>query len=310
VTGSPPAVAYLGPPGTFTHQAALALRPDLDASGAVPVDTQAGALDAVARGEVTHAVLPIDNSVNGVVVPTLDALLAHPGLAVVDSVLLPISFDALTPDAGVAPTVVVSHPHALAQCRGYAASLGVPTREAASTAAACRSLAPGEVGLGPAVCGSLYGLATLATAVEDHATAYTQFALVGAEPSAGSEPARTAAGGEGVLVSLLPDVNVPGLLRRLLDVLEERGVNMANVVTRPVPDRPGIYVFCLHLAGDVPAGELARMRATWADQGARARTLGRISPLAELVRRGAAGPDRADSADGADGARGAEGAEA
>jgi len=58
---------------------------------------------------------------------------------------------------------------------------------------------------------------------------------------------------------------------------------MANLVTRPVPDRPGIYVFLLHLAGDIAPGDLARMQAAWSDSGAQARSLGRIAPLAELL---------------------------
>ncbi len=76
-------VSYLGPSGTFTHQAVLALRPDAEA---VAATDQAEALDAVVAGEASYAVVPIDNSVNGVVVPTLDGLLQRPALSIVDSV--------------------------------------------------------------------------------------------------------------------------------------------------------------------------------------------------------------------------------
>lgn len=274
---SDPAVAYLGPPGTFTHQAVLALRPDAEA---VPVGSQAEALAAVEAGAAAYAVLPIDNSVNGVVVPTLDGLLARPGLSIVDSAVVPISFDAFTRDPAVEPHVVVSHPHGLAQCRGWIEARGLATREALSTAAACRDLRPGEIGIGPAICGRLYSLDVVESAVEDHVAAFTQFALVStsALPVAGD-------GDDGLLVTILPETNVPGILRRLLGVLEDRGINMTNLVTRPVPSTPGEFVFLLFLSGTFSADDFAAMREEWAALGATARAVGRISPLAELAAR-------------------------
>ncbi|MDO9457955.1 prephenate dehydratase domain-containing protein [Nocardioides sp.] len=268
-------VTYLGPSGTFTHQAVVALRPDAEA---VPVADAAEALGAVESGQASYAVLPIDNSVNGVVVPTLDGLLARPGLSIVDSVVLPISFDAYSRDPSVPPHVVVSHPHGLAQCRRWIEEQGLTTREASSTAAACRDLGPGEIGIGARICGQLYDLHTVAEGVEDNSAAFTQFALV----SASRLPVR-ADGDDGLLVSLFPDTNVPGILRRLLGVLEERGVNMTNLVTRPVPATPGIFVFLLFLSGSFTADDFEAMSAEWAALGATARALGRISPLHELA---------------------------
>lgn len=272
-------VAYLGPPGTFTHQAALGLRPDGEA---VAHGSAAAALAAVVTGEAAYAVVPIDNSVNGVVVPTLDALLDRPELSIVDSAVLPISFDAFTLGGSgeVPPTVVVSHPHALAQCRAWVAAQGLATREAASTAAACRDLAPGEVAVGPRICGDLYGLRTLAEGVEDNAGALTQFALV----SATALPVR-GGGDEGLLVTLLPDANAPGALRRLLGVLEQRGINMTNLVTRPLPANPGLFTFVLFLSGTFSADDFAELADEWRALSAGARAVGRISPLHELARR-------------------------
>ncbi len=270
-------VAFLGPLGTFTHQAAVGLRPD---AAVEPVSSAAEAFALVADGTSSWAVVPIDNSVNGVVVPTLDALLQRPQLSIVDSAVLPISFDAWSRDPGVAPHVVVSHPHALAQCHDWIAAQGLSTREASSTAAACRDLGPGEIGLGPTICGALYDLHAVERAVEDHAAAFTQFALVAADrlPVAGD-------GDAGLLVALLPDRNEPGILRRLLGVLEERGVNMTNLVTRPVPATPGLFEFLLFLSGSFTAEDFEAMREEWAAQGGTARALGRISPLAELAGR-------------------------
>lgn len=281
-----PTVAYLGPSGTFTHQAVLALCPD---AAALPVGSQAEALAAIEAGTAVFAVLPIDNSVNGVVVPTLDGLLERPALSIVDSAVVPISFDAFTRDPQVEPRVVVSHPHALAQCRAWIERRGLSVRESLSTAAACRDLQPGEIGIGPAICGSLYSLDVVDTAVEDNAAAFTQFALV----SASALPQDTMAerpgegeGDDGLLVVIVPDANVPGILRRLLGVLEDRGINMTNLVTRPVAETPGRFVFLLFLSGTFTAEDFSAMRAEWAGLGASARAVGRISPLAELAARG------------------------
>ena len=271
------AVAYLGPSGTFTHQAVVALRPRAEA---VPLTAAADALAAVEAGTAAYAVLPIDNSVHGVVVPTLDGLLARSALSIVDSVVVPVSFEAFTRDPSVTPHVVVSHPHGLAQCRAWIEARGLPTREAASTAAACRDLGPGEIGIGAAICGGLYDLHTLASTIEDNAAAFTQFALVSASPLPVEGD-----GDDGLLVTLLPDANVPGLLRRFLGVIEDRGINMTNLVTRPVPTTPGLFTFFLFLSGSFTADDFAAMRDEWAAVGATARAVGRISPLAELARR-------------------------
>ena len=277
-----PAVAYLGPSGTFTHQAVLALRPDADA---VPVGSQAEALAAVESGTAAYAVLPIDNSVNGVVVPTLDALLERPGLAILDSAVVAISFDAFTvAGAAMQPHVVVSHPHALAQCRAWIEARGLATREALSTAAACRDLAPGEIGIGAAICGDLYGLDLVERAVEDNAAAFTQFALI-ARPARPAQDASAGDGDDGLLVVISPEANVPGILRRLLGVLEDRGINMTNLVTRPVPTTPGKFVFLLFLSGTFSADDFEAMRQEWAGLGGTARAVGRISPLADLAGR-------------------------
>lgn len=270
-------VAFLGPLGTFTHQAVLALRPDAEPQ---PLGSAAEALDAVGSGAAEQALVPIDNSVNGVVVPTLDALVDRPHLSIIDSVVVPISFDAFTRDPSVEPHVVVSHPHALAQCRAWIEARHLPTREASSTAGACRDLGPGEIALGPAVCGELYDLQTVQRAVEDHTAAHTQFALVSASPLPGAGE-----GDDGLIISLIPPANVPGILRRLLGVLEDRGVNMTNLVTRPMPATPGLFRFMLFLSGRFDSAEVEAMAAEWSELGATARAIGRIAPLHELAGR-------------------------
>lgn len=107
-------IAYFGPEGTFTEQAARRL-----ATGAelIPVETIPLAFSAVRKGEVAAACVPVENSVEGAVPATLDGLAEQEPLVAVAEALLPVRFSVLTrPDAGEIRTVA-SHPHALAQVR-------------------------------------------------------------------------------------------------------------------------------------------------------------------------------------------------
>ncbi|MBF4162388.1 prephenate dehydratase [Nocardioides acrostichi] len=259
-------VGYLGPAGTFTHAAALELAA---AAELVPMPQQSAALAALAAGEVDGVVLPIDNSVNGVVLPTLDALLATPGATIVGDVTVAVTFVALRRPGGVPAEVVVSHPHALAQCADYVRDLGLPVRTSSSTAEACRDLAPHEIALAAPICADLYDLEVLATAVEDHSGAGTQFVHVTSEDSA-------AGAGEVTLLAVLPERNEPGGLIRVLEPLHDLGVNLVNLVTRPVPASGGRYLFLLWADGLAPE-QFVDYRARLAESGVRCSHLGGIS---------------------------------
>ncbi|HVB27987.1 MAG TPA: prephenate dehydratase domain-containing protein, partial [Mycobacteriales bacterium] len=119
--GVPPArYAYLGPAGTFAEAALrrvpAAERAELAAAHSVPE-----ALDAVRRGEVDAAMVPLENSVEGSVSTTLDELASGPALHIIREVLLPVSFALLARTGTTMDDVVtvVTHPHAEAQCRKW-----------------------------------------------------------------------------------------------------------------------------------------------------------------------------------------------
>lgn len=231
-------IGYLGPEGTFTHAAARELCPDADL---IPVPTQGQAIEQVEGGLLDGAVVPIDNTVNGVVLPTWDALLGTTRSAIVADTRTPVTFNAYTVSADDTPTAVVSHPHALAQCANYVASLGVPARTASSTAEACANLAPGEVAIAAPVCAELYPVTTIAERVEDGAGAITHFGLVSRE-----ERSPKADRWASVIVAL-PRRNAPGSLAALLTPLADLGCNLENIVPRPLRGTAD-YAFLLFLA--------------------------------------------------------------
>lgn len=270
------AIGYLGPEGTFTHAAARQLRPGADLT---PLATQAQAIAQVEDGTLDGAVVPVDNTVNGVVLPTWDALLGTTGSRIVADTLVQVTFDAYALSADVVPEVVVSHPHALAQCAGYVASLGVPTRAASSTAEACASLAPGEIAIAAPVCAELYPVATIATRVEDGAGATTHFGLVAREDR---EPA---AGRWTSVFAALPARNEPGSLAALLAPFADLGCNLENIVARPVRGTSD-YVFLLFVADVDAEREVGLTRALRSHSTA-------VSLLGRLEQTKPSGPDGA-----------------
>ena len=177
--------AYLGPQGTFTE---MALRSWAPADGAehVPMGSVDAALAALRAGDVDAAMVPIENSVEGGVSATLDALANGEPLVVVGEVLVPITFvlaaPAGTPLASI--RAVGTHPHAWAQVRGWMGehlpdATYVP---ALSTAAGAAGLAAGDASYDAAVCAPVaahdHGLAVLAEGIGDNASAVTRFVLV------------------------------------------------------------------------------------------------------------------------------------
>ncbi|MGH8794254.1 MAG: prephenate dehydratase, partial [Stackebrandtia sp.] len=181
--------AYLGPPGTFT-EAALHRLPAAKRAATVPMRSVPEALEAVRGGDVDAALVPIENSVEGSVPVTLDALVSGDPLVITAEVVMPVTF-VLAGRRGGDVSVVASHPHALAQCRGY---LRRHYPEATAVDALSTSAAAGMVVDGTAdacVCAPLaaeqQGLDVLADDVGDNPDAATRFALT-SRPAAAAPP--------------------------------------------------------------------------------------------------------------------------
>lgn len=295
-------LAYLGPEGSFTHQAASGWAVP-GVTELVPLRTVADVFAAVTAGQVSHGVVAIESSVEGYVVPSLDAIVASAEVVAVDETFVPITFDAFVlPGSDVSPTQATAHPHGLAQCQGFVDSRGLMPVPATSNAAACRDITPGQVALGPPLCGDLYGLTRWASAVEDFSGARTRFLLLARRDSA-QAPGRSASSTAWrSMLAVTPHVTGPGVLARITDAFGARGVNMSSLITRPVKALEGRYVFILTVDAAPWSADLREVLSGLLDAGDSVKTLGVVPARGELddtvaVDRVPTGSVRAGSAD-------------
>ncbi len=246
-----PRIAYLGPPGTFAEQATRALTADFEAE-LVPSESVRHALRAVRAGDVMAAGVPIENSVDGSVTETLDALTLDDPLVAVAEAVLPVRFHVLVRPGTPADKVgtVASHPVAIAQVRGWLEQ-NMPDAKAvttASTAAAAAAVDAGEADA--AIASPLAGerfatLEALAIDVADTPDAVTRFLLM---RRTGALPEPTGADRTSIAAVIADEV---GALNDMLSELSLRGINLSRIESRPTKDRLGEYRFFLDFDGHV-----------------------------------------------------------
>lgn len=258
-------IAYLGPAGTFTEEAAR--RFALPAPEYLPVDSPAAALDAVRAGEADYAVVAIENTVDGAVTPTSDALV-EPGVQIVGETELSIAFAIMSKGMSLDDaTVLTTHPIAYQQVKQWVAANLPDVRfvPATSNAAAARMVAEGEadVAAAPERAAELFGLEVHARGVADMDTARTRFVLVAPE----GEPPKRTGSDRTSLVFTTP--NEPGTLVAILQEFANRDVDMSRIESRPTRKEPNTYNFFVDLVGHVADPDVAEAldaverRASW-----------------------------------------------
>ncbi len=247
-------LAYLGPPGTFTEAALLTL-PESSGAQLDPRPTITDAVEAVRTGAADAAMLPLENSIEGSVMLTLDELaFGADDLVVRREVFLPITI-ALLARSGVGldeVSAVLSMPHAAAQCRRWlAANLpGVPVRATTSTAEAARLVGEADdplAALGAPIAATEYGLDVLEPSAGDNPDAMTRFVLVSRNDTPPDAP--TGADLTSVVAFIADDH--PGALLELLEEFAVRGVNLTRIESRPTGAGLGRYCFFVDVEGHV-----------------------------------------------------------
>lgn len=251
--------AYFGPEGTFTHEAALAA-----ASGSaielLPFPTIYDAVMAVHAGSAERAMVPIENSLEGSVSATLDAIaIETEDVAILGELVHPIRhcLIAAAPLELSEIEVVVSHPQANAQCARFIRTRLPQARVMAgsSTAEAVRQVAEhggAWAALGNQVAAERYGCLVLRAGVEDvpgNETRFVWLGPVGAEPGIPSRPHGLLGPWKTAIVFWGVGSDVPGWLVRCLSEFATREVNLTRIESRPRRQGLGRYMFFADLEG-------------------------------------------------------------
>lgn len=251
-------VAFLGPAGTFSAQAAASAA--LAGAELLPQPTIHAAVMAVQEGRADRAVVPIENSIEGAVNETLDALVHDaPGVLIVGEAVLRVAY-CLVARHGVdrdAITDVISHPQALGQCARFlrAALPSAAVRAATSTAEAVRIVSESAepwAALGTRDAAALYGTAIIDADVQDEDDNATRFLWISRDAAAGGD-----LGGGNPWKSTVTFAGdgdgTPGWLVRCLSEFAFRGVNLSRIESRPARGLLGHYRFLVDLEGRADA---------------------------------------------------------
>ena len=240
--------AYLGPVGTFTEAALRTITGGSDQL--TPCSNVTAALDLVRSDQAEFALVPIENSVEGVVARTLDELAIGEPLIIVGEVLLPVTFALMVRDQDTKIKKIATHPHAEAQCRKYIAK-HYPNAEIISTnstAAAAEALANGQFDAAVAseVAAKTYGLTVINKNIGDADGAVTRFVLV-SKPGALPEPT----GFDRTSLAAFIGIDHAGALLEVLTEFAVRGVNLTFIQSRPTGRELGHYHFIIDAEGHI-----------------------------------------------------------
>lgn len=269
-------VAYMGPPRSFSHAAAI----QMFGEGAdfVVTRTIPDAIDAASTGEADVALVPIENSIEGGVNATLDALFDS-DLTISAELVLEVELCLLAQSADLSRILrVASHPQPLGQCKQWLRR-NLPNAEvvvaSSTTSAAADALRdPQTAAVGSRLAAEL-GLVVVREGIEDHEGNATRFVLVGKQGTLPSGNDKT------TLVFSTPHER--GALRRVLEVFDGEGLNLTRIESRPLRGQLWQYAFFTDLEGHHDDPPVARALERLRQSGAMLRVLGSY-PRAQSAR--------------------------
>ena len=237
-------ISYLGPKGTFTQQAAAILLPMEKLEPRTNIDD---VFSAVVSRECEAGVVPIENSTEGPVNATLDALLREDEISITALLDMPISHVIM---GSKNAKRILANPQALAQCRGYirrehpdaelveCASNGEAARIVAE--AIKNNLAFNWAAIGPAAAAREYNLRIWAKRIQDISSNNTAFIQIEKKADKIISPGYRAS------IAFSAE-NRPGALYGMLSILDSHGINMTKILSRPIPGNRGEYMFFIDI---------------------------------------------------------------
>jgi prephenate dehydratase len=246
-------IAYLGPLGTYTHEAALKFadalgEPDPELIAFTSFDE---VFDAVDRGCATYGVVGKENSLEGPVTATLDNFAFRSSARILAETVIDIHHCLVcAPGADISNIkTVASHSQGLAQCRRYI-TMNLPGRETMITSSTAQSALvaagdPSIAGIANELAANLHGCKIAARGIEDHMGNQTVFALIGRQDSAAqisSDKCKTS-------LALFLNADRSGELNMILTELAYAGINLTMIQSRPTKQQLGDYMFFVEFSG-------------------------------------------------------------
>lgn len=235
-------VAYLGPSGTFSEEAALKYYADRNADWRM-YDSIPDVLEAVSNGEVDQCIVPIENSIAGNIHMTVDGLLRY-DLKIEADVVFTVSLHLIgTPDSEAEDVrTVTSIGPAVNQCRQFIKDRGYKIEYADSTAQAALSIRQSgnrhAAAIASRTVAQTYGLKILESDIQDYSANHTRFVVVRKQPSADAEQRKT-------MLLITPSDEYPGVLSAILNVFSALAINLSWIESRPTGKKLGTYRFLI-----------------------------------------------------------------
>ena len=235
-------IGFLGPDGTFSHAASV--QKFGSSVTHVPLADIPSVFDEVIRGHIDYGLVPVENSIHGGVVDTLDAFL-NSSARICAEVKVTIHHNLLAKEPWEQVRSIYSKPEVFSQCRKWLAAMGKDrdVQPAASTSKAAEMAAqqPGVAAIGSKLASQLHGLRVLFENIEDDPDNETRFFVIGREPARRSGDDKTAI--------MFTTAHKPGALAEVLDVFKENGINLTDIEKRPSKKVNWEYYFFIDAQG-------------------------------------------------------------
>ncbi len=241
-------IGFLGPKGTFSHEAMLSYAGGMQDYCGVGFTTIPDMLYAVQNGDIDEAVAPIENSLEGAVNATMDMMATDVDLKIKSEVVIAIKQNLLVKKGTLPEDIkyILSHPQPIGQCRKYT-NKNYPSAEIRviySTAGAAEEVAAGGndmASIGSVTAAKVYGLEILDHGIQDGDNNFTRFVVISKDdcPKTGSDKTSI----------VFSTDDKPGSLYRILDIFNLWDINMARIESRPAKNQLGRYIFFIDIEG-------------------------------------------------------------
>ncbi|MBW4560282.1 MAG: prephenate dehydratase [Mojavia pulchra JT2-VF2] len=258
-------IAHLGPPGTYAEQASIFYANWLTKNTGMeailcPYPSIVQTLQAVAQGQVQLAIVPVENSIEGSVTMTMDALWQLDSLQIELALIMPIVHALISCSASLDEVkTVYSHPQALAQCQGWLERFlaNVQLIPSNSTTEALQLLKQDltVAAIASSRAAQLYNLPILASGINDYPENCTRFWVVSNSKAKAFAHLSSTSNSHTSLAFSVPS-NVPGALLKPLQIFAQLGINLSRIESRPTKRSLGEYLFFIDLEADTTTSKM------------------------------------------------------